>query len=192
MVPANVDRVLGPEDSPEGKPLPAHGPSEPLRDLGDDRWREFENKTRHEWKLSFSIWGALLAASAGLLSGKASSIDPAMRLTAVLIGALAVTALWGLHAWFLWWIQTRVLMIRRDMWEIYKRRWNIVLSPPKDGPCTRRCINQPSMWVQLGITALLGGALIAAILIAGRPNDGLLKPAAGASVSQVSFNQKAK
>jgi hypothetical protein len=44
-----------------------------LSKFSDDRWREYENKSNAEWKLSYAVWGAILAA-VGVLLTESSSI----------------------------------------------------------------------------------------------------------------------
>jgi hypothetical protein len=41
---------------------------EHLARLADDRWREYESKSQAEWKLSYSVWATLLAATASILT----------------------------------------------------------------------------------------------------------------------------
>ena len=129
-----------------------------LRELSDDRWREFDHKTRIEWRLSFAVWITLLAATGGVLKGQFPAIANTICIP-ISCGIAVIVVVF--HFMFLRWVQRRLQDIREDMWEIYKERWNVVLAPPKLGPLLRERRRRSTTLVQLGITSLLGLLLVA-------------------------------
>jgi hypothetical protein len=131
-----------------------------LKDLADDQWREFNHKTRHEWKLSFSIWGGLLASITALLSGKITFTEKISLHVFLFLGVSIVIFILALHFWFLWWIQNRLQIIRKDAWDIYAKRWNQLFPEKQYSESNRSQFDQPSLWVQLGITLLLSTTLL--------------------------------
>jgi hypothetical protein len=80
---------------------------ESLYNLSEQAWRDWDHKTRHEWKLSFGIWAALLAAAAGF-----DKIRVNIPLSIVVTIGLII---FGIHLIFLSWIQIRLKDYRAEM-----------------------------------------------------------------------------
>jgi hypothetical protein len=125
-----------------------------LQALSEQAWRDWDHKTRHEWRLSFGLWAALLAASAALLQAK---FRPDVTLVVV-----AGAAVFVLHVVFLAWIQGRLREYRKAYLALRARMPAPV--KPDDATGRERCwCESPSVWTQAGITLLLIGvfALVA-------------------------------
>lgn len=138
-----------------------------LAKLADDRWREYENKSNAEWKLSFAIWGAMLAAAGTLLSS--SSTIASCQLTKAQGVASAIVfsfvALF-LHHEFLEWVHTRLRARRKEMTTIVRARAEILLPAllellPKVDPEKEDTSGSIARWIQFWITVLLGILLTA-------------------------------
>ena len=84
-----------------------------LHALAEQAWRDWDHKSRHEWRLSFAIWAALLAASAARLQ------------TSIEIPAWAVVLAGGFvflfHALFLRWIQKTLDAFSREFHDFRSR-----------------------------------------------------------------------
>ena len=130
-----------------------------LHALTEQAWRDWDHKTRHEWRLSFGLWAALLAASAAVLQ---SNFRPPF--TYVIAGGIAVLAL---HLVFLAWIQARLKEHRKEYLALRSRMPAPVR--PETPVAHERCWCQsPSVWTQAGITLLL--IAIFAIVAASGPS----------------------
>lgn len=122
--------------------------------LSEQAWRDWDHKTRHEWRLSFGLWAALLAASAALLQAK---FRP--ELTLVVVAGIAVFLL---HVVFLAWIQGKLREYRKEYLALRARM--PAQARPEAPRGRQRCwCESPSVWTQAGITLLLIGvfALVA-------------------------------
>jgi hypothetical protein len=80
---------------------------ESLYALSEQAWRDWDHKTKHEWKLSFGIWAALLASAAGFDKVRVE----------VPIGIIIAIGLviFTIHLIFLWWVQIRLKDYRSEM-----------------------------------------------------------------------------
>jgi hypothetical protein len=129
-----------------------------LKYLGDDRWREFELKAQQEWKLSIGIWSALVVGIGILFKGEAKDITHFPKITLFITAALLLSLIVFSHFKFLLWIQTRMNQLRESMNYIDTAILSfagIAKAPSKNAPNRSRW-RQPPMYVQIGITALLG------------------------------------
>ena len=125
-----------------------------LHALSEQAWRDWDHKTRHEWRLSFGLWAALLAASAALLQTK---FRP--ELTLVLVAGFLVILL---HVFFLAWIHGRLREYRKSFLAL-RARMPDAFKPEAPSGRERCWCESPSLWTQTGITLLLIGvfALVA-------------------------------
>ena len=117
-----------------------------LHALTEQTWRDWDHKTRHEWRLSLGLWAALLAASAAVLQ-TAFRPHPA----AVVVGGIVVFAL---HVVFLAWIQGRLRKHRKEFIALRARMPAPVTPSTPSGEDKCWC-QSPSVWTQAGITLLL-------------------------------------
>lgn len=135
---------------------------EHLAKLADDRWREYDHKSQAEWKLSYSIWGAQLAAGGALLTADIFIERANLALLLVVFVALALL----IHFLFLLWIQRRLREIRDQMRPILERRQELLRLPidakADQSSLTKRLfgIRREAMYVQCAITVLLGSLLV--------------------------------
>ena len=116
--------------------------------LLDHNWREFENKVSLEWKLSFGLWGALIAILYAIYEKKIEVKDESIFFISA--GLLIIV----LHIWFVIWIQTCLKKHRSRLHEfrsILLKKINI-LDYPK---FKRGIINQPTVVIQITITIIL-------------------------------------
>ncbi len=126
--------------------------------LRDHAWKEFQDKSAAEWRLSFGIWAALLGAAAAVIAAK--EFRPAGGWQAILPAILFV--LLGLHGWFLYWIQTKLAAARTLMRVAHEEMWGLAV---REQQIAERdpWYEQPTMWVQLFITFLLAAVLYAVV-----------------------------
>jgi hypothetical protein len=135
---------------------------ESCRELTEQHWRDWDHKTRYEWKLSFGYWAALLAMTAVVLKER---IDvPVWLLTSVCLVALF------LHLNFLRWIQRKLKKNRTEIFRIQKRMRKLVGVKLEHEPKFVRTHDkwwlQVSLWTQAGITCLLILLFIYSALVA--------------------------
>lgn len=114
--------------------------------LSEQSWRDWDHKSRHEWRLSFGIWGALLAACAA----KAKVTVSVPAIVPFSVGALVATT----HVFFQWWIQRALTQYRNGFWDSHARMREIV-ALPVEVPSRRPWWRHPSVWTQTTITLLL-------------------------------------
>jgi hypothetical protein len=127
-----------------------------LQSLNDQSWAEFREKTQLEWRLSFGLWTAMVTAIGSILGGKAAGVDIASPPSAVVCICLGLL---GLHLWFLIWIQTALRKAREHLRIIRLEMWNSLgLTIPETPSKTKW--QQPSLYVQLGITLVLAAILL--------------------------------
>jgi len=117
-----------------------------LHALSEQAWRDWDHKTRHEWRLSFGLWAALLAASAAVLQ---SSFRPPF--TYVIAGGIAVFVL---HVVFLAWIQGRLKEYRKE-YSALRSRMPAPVKPETSAVHDGCWCRSPSLWTQATITLLL-------------------------------------
>jgi hypothetical protein len=124
--------------------------------LRDHAWREFEEKTRTEWRLSFGIWAAILSSAGAILSAdqlKGSTVFEILAWLAVIIVVY-------IHARFLVWIQASLRKSRGILREAdTKMRALLHKAPTTLGPRRATC-RQPSVQVQMLITLLVSITLL--------------------------------
>lgn len=136
--------------------LPPSVQLEHLAKLADDRWREYENKSQAEWKLSYSVWAALLAAT-GVLLTKTEGLVVCRSTLLLAVLVFAVLA-FIVHKKFLDWVHKKLGALRKEMNTILDKRrelLGVVAVANTDDKSGRE-----SLRVQLWITALLGALLI--------------------------------
>jgi hypothetical protein len=117
-----------------------------LHALSEQAWRDWDHKTRHEWRLSFGLWAALLAASAALLQTK---FCPGLSLV-----VLAGVVVFVLHVIFLRWMQGRLRAYRKEYLAL-RARMPALVRPESPSGRERCWYASPSVWTQAGITLLL-------------------------------------
>lgn len=94
-----------------------------LKELENENWEEFQEKTRFEWRLSYAIWTSIVAAIGSIIAGKATSIVPKVH---ILI-ALAICILpFAIHGIYLHWIQTCLRKTRTYIYKARKEMWKLV------------------------------------------------------------------
>jgi uncharacterized protein YhhL (DUF1145 family) len=119
-----------------------------LHALSEQAWRDWDHKTRHEWRLSFGLWAALLAASAALLQAKYRP-----DLTFVAVTGIAILVL---HVIFLAWMQGTLRAYRKEYLSL-RARMPAATRPEAPNGDERCWCASPSVWTQAGITLLLIG-----------------------------------
>lgn len=138
------------------------GRFEALAILERQQWREYDIKVRHEWRLSFAIWTALLAASGAIFGGRLQFgeshllIKSLPTIFAILVSGFAILY----HHKFLYWTQTRIQEIRNSLWEIRTKMESIAETTLQEKQFSRDPKKQPSLDVQIGITIILCFVLI--------------------------------
>ena len=132
-----------------------------LHALSEQEWRDWDHKTRHAWRLSFGLWGALLAVSGALLTTDYRPDGVAIGL----IGALVIV----LHVGFLAWIHTCLNDYRRAYVALRDRMPENV-RPPAMRSSESAWYASLSLWTQVIVTLLLI-LLFALIASATPPND---------------------
>jgi hypothetical protein len=117
-----------------------------LHALSEQAWRDWDHKTRHEWRLSFGLWAAVLAASAALLQTK---FRPGLPL--VVVAGIVVVVL---HVIFLAWMQGWLREYRKEYLAL-RARMPALVRPEGPTGRERHWYESPSVWTQAGITLLL-------------------------------------
>jgi hypothetical protein len=143
--------------------LPRLAELEHLAKLADDRWREYDSKSQAEWKLSYGIWAALLAATGALLSRPTT--NPLSCSWLVPAAFVFVAAAFIVHGLFLNWIQQKLRALRLEMISILKRRRGLLNLSVEESEEDKS--GRISMYIQLSITALLGVLLIGTAYLVG-------------------------
>lgn len=126
--------------------------------LRDHAWREFEEKSRAKWQLSFGIWGALLATAGALIASGAKTIDRFR--TQECSHFVVVAGLWAVviaHAMFLLWTQAK-LQKARERLSLADGEMRKFLGDSSE-PYNRKIWTQAPMYVELSISALLAYVL---------------------------------
>lgn len=124
-----------------------------LHALSEQVWRDWDHKSKHEWRLSFGLWAALLASSAALLQ---TEYRPTQTQTLIIGGGLVVLIL--LHVWFLAWIQGRLWDYRTEYLDL-RQRMPEPVKPVKPSDRSRCWCKSPSLWTQVVVTLLLSAVL---------------------------------
>lgn len=137
-----------------------------LYTLTEQAWRDWDHKTRHEWRLSFGLWVALLTASAAVLQ---TTFRP--HPAAVVVGGILVFAL---HVVFLRWIQGRLRDHRKEFIAL-RARMPAPVTPVTSSGEDKCWYQSPSVWTQAGITLLLI-AIFAIVAISETPSNKQASP----------------
>lgn len=143
--------------------LPRSAELEHLAKLADDRWREYDSKSQAEWKLSYGIWAALLAATGALLSR--STTNPLSCSWLLPAAFVFVAAAFIIHCLFLNWIQQKLRALRLEMISILKRRRELLNLPSNESEGDKS--GRISMFVQLSLTVLLSALLVGTAYLVG-------------------------
>lgn len=133
--------------------------------LRDHAWREFEEKSRSEWRLSFGIWAALLASAGALIAAGATVASFRQQVTSSVI-VLAVLVVVLVQAVFLYWIQTK-LQEARGYLSKAQDEMSTLLGAPNQPHKERSIWGQWPMYVELVITILLVGVLFVVLKYSG-------------------------
>jgi small-conductance mechanosensitive channel len=120
--------------------------------IRDHAWREFENKSRAEWRLSFGIWAALLASASALIASHQPLAVNLMKEWSCALAFLAFAILLG-HFYFLYWIQTRLQEARESLSEAQGAMRHLLEDEKPQPP--RSIWEQVPMYVEGFITILL-------------------------------------
>ena len=122
--------------------------------IRDHAWREFEDKSRAEWRLSFGIWAALLASTGALIaSGHSTAANLIKNVSLCWFAFFALVIVLG-HVGFLYWIQRKLQKAREFLFHAH-----VVMRYLLDGTVVesedRKIWKQVPMYVESGITILL-------------------------------------
>jgi len=124
-----------------------------LHALSEQSWRDWDHKSRGEWRFSFGIWGALLAAATATAKS-----EIAVPLNAVIVVDAFVVAA---HITFLVWIHGTLTQYRNQMLTC-RNEMEKMLAVFQDQKKKPRgpWIKQSSLWVQFSITVVLALVLV--------------------------------
>lgn len=133
-----------------------------LAKLADDRWREYDHKSQAEWKLSYAVWAAMLAAGGALVT-QHQAIDAGRGM---LVGAAIFFsgAALIIHVSFLRFIHSRLGLFRKHISVILEERQKLlgISLPAKLDDDGSVFSGKESFDIQWTITLLLGIFLVAA------------------------------
>lgn len=134
--------------------------------LRDHAWREFEEKSKAKWQLSFGIWAALLASAGALIASGTATIKEFRQqeysyLIVLVMLALVVIA----DVAFLYWIQRR-LQKARDYLSDADIEMRKLLGEPSERH-DRSILKQIPLYVEAFITLLLAGVFFVVFRYAG-------------------------
>jgi hypothetical protein len=120
-----------------------------LSKLTDQAWREWDHKSRAEWRLTFGIWGALLAAAAAV--SKAEVQLP------WLVGAIMGFIVLVVHWRWLFWMRKVLNYYRSAMEHAVTRMCALAILPEveKERRHKTKALWHPSIQTQLIITLIL-------------------------------------
>jgi len=122
--------------------------------IRDHAWREFEDKVNAEWRLSFGIWAALLAAAGALIgTGRTCSGVVQSAIAYIIVSGVVVA-----HAFFLYWVQTKLQRAREYLLEAQRQMRSILNVGDREE--LRSIWKQVPMYVEFGISILLAGVLV--------------------------------
>ncbi len=124
-----------------------------LHKLSEQSWRDWDHKTRHEWRLSFGIWGALLASCA-----LATKVTVGVSIVALIPVGVVVLSV---HVFYQRWLQRALNQYRRQDHEYQGKMCRLVGLEVRE-LSQRAWWRHPALWTQTTITALL---VLVAILI---------------------------
>jgi ferric-dicitrate binding protein FerR (iron transport regulator) len=133
--------------------------------LRDHAWREFEEKSRAEWRLSFGIWAALLA-SAGAMIAAGATIAKFRQQVPPCVIVLALLVVVVVQAGFLYWIQIK-LQETRGYLSKAQDEMRKLLGATNEPHNERSIWGQCPMYVELVITILLVGVLYVVLKYSG-------------------------
>jgi len=161
----------------------------------EQAWRDWDHKSKAEWKLAFSIWAALLASATAV--AKAEIVLPWQAVGCVGLGIVA------LHFVFLFFIQGRLTAYRDKIMMIQNGMYGL-LGVQVEGDESKENRNwlvrfagrvfNPSLLTQLGITTLLALSLTILshrVVDVNAPVDAGSSPVETRSVTPEQENQKA-
>lgn len=83
--------------------------------IRDHQWKEFEEKTRLEWRLNFGIWAALIASTGAAIKANESSLGGNDEIKVVI--SVVVLLVLILHYVFLHWVQNNLKLCRKFQYE---------------------------------------------------------------------------
>jgi len=142
-----------------------------LSALEKQQWREIENKIKLEWRLSFAIWGSLLAASAAIIGGKLHFRNLPME--QIMLSSLAIVFfVVTLHVLFLYWIQQSLQIRRESLWVLRKAMGELIPISIQRGKYNRKIYKQVSVYVQILISVLLSIIFLYAVSLTPKDNGG--------------------
>ena len=124
--------------------------------LRDHAWREFEEKTRTEWRLSFGIWAAILSSAGAILSSDQLKGSLGLMISA----CVAVIIVVVLHTTFLWWIQKCLKKSREILSDADTRMRALLHQDPVTFEKREDAWKQSSLQVQMLITLLVSITLL--------------------------------
>lgn len=122
--------------------------------LLNQAWQEYQDKVRAEWRLSFGIWGALLATIGTVVGDSGMSrIEQHITCPTYVAATLGIVIIIGQFC-FLYWIQKRLHDARHAMWEC-QRQMRPMLSAKEPKEPELRPLEHLTLWIQFGITVVL-------------------------------------
>ena len=130
----------------------------------DHAWEEFQEKSGVEWRLSLAVWAAILSAAGAVLATKGFDAPT----EAVTISGLVLLAVGGLHLWFLHWVQRKLGEARVSLSESQGMMRELAGLPTTAASPRGSPWKQPTLYVQLAVTVLVGCVYIAALIYKSR------------------------
>lgn len=130
-----------------------------LVSLRDQAWREFEEKTRLEWRLSFGIWIAVLTCAGAIF--KASALRGSLLLEfSAWIGAVIVIFV---HMYFLIWIQSALRRSRSFQREAESGMRKLLNMKSASISPRKTAWKQPSVMIQILISFIVSGTFLVVV-----------------------------
>ena len=137
--------------------------------LEAQQWREIENKIKLEWRLSFAIWGSLLAASAAIIGGKLQFRN--LPIEQIIFTGLVIVLVVILHVLFLYWIQRSLQRRRESMWLLRKAMEELIPISIQRSKYNRKISKQISIYVQVLISVLLSIIFLYVVSLTPKDNE---------------------
>ncbi len=134
-----------------------------LVSVRDHQWKEFEEKTRLEWRLNFGIWAALLTSTGAVIKANECSLSGSEEIRIAI--AIVVFLVIILHYSFLHWIQGSLKLCRKFQHEAEGEMRKLLSLPPEIFSERKPAWKQPTVIVEMLISILLGTILLLAVFV---------------------------
>lgn len=125
--------------------------------MRDHAWREFEEKSGAEWRLSFGIWAALLASAGALIAAGTATVAIIRQQVTPCVIVLTVLVV-VIHATFLYWVHKKLQSARCYLFEAQEEMRKLLKTPSKQHK--RSIWQQVPIYVEFVITILLAGIFL--------------------------------